>query len=191
MVVPAPSAISVPPPSAAPVTPPQAAPTVTPPRAEVTLEPQRFERAWLAFDGLSGVKPELHAWDVGGVFHQDRRLATGDERLEILVRAHGDETLAAFESDHASYNLSTRSPLQICGRSAELVRATREAEHITCVMVEPPGQNHPAYNPPTEIAAVAFEHHHLGVVLTIQVAAAEPTAYRPLVDRIIASIRCL
>lgn len=185
-----------PPPSAALAIPsaipsPAPAPAAAPKLADVPLAPQRFERAKLAFDGLADIKPDLTSWDVGGVFSQGRYLATHDEVFKILVRAHGDETLASFERDHQRDTLSARSPLQICGRSAELVRATHAEEHIACVMVAPPGHNHPAYIPPGEITAVAFEHDHLGVVLTVTIEAADPSAYRPLVDRVIASIRCL
>ncbi len=162
-----------------------------PTRAEVALAPQRFERAKLGFDGLADVKPELVAWDVGGVFYQGRRLATGDEVVKIVVRAHGDEALAGFERDHARDTLSARSPLQICGRSAELCRATRAEEHIACVMVAPQGRITRRISRPPRLRRSLFEHDHLGVVMTIEVAAAEPAAYRPLIDRIIASIRCL
>jgi hypothetical protein len=168
-----------------------AAPIAIAPPVAIALVPRRFERARLTFDGLAEIEPDLVNWDVGGVFQQARRLVGNEDRFEILVRAHGDETLAGFERDHSSATLSRRSSLQICGRNAEMVRATRPEQFIACVMVEAPGQNHPAYVPPSEDVAVAFEHDKLGVVLSIEITAADPAAYRPVVDRILASIRCL
>lgn len=174
--------------SSAPASPP--APASPSSGAGVLLAPQRFERAKLAFDGLADVTPDLTSWDVGGVFFQGRRLATNDEALRLLVRAHGDETLDAFARDHQGYRLAKPTPIQICGRRAEMIRATRAAQHIACVIVAG-GHNHPAYIPPTEIVAVGFEHAQLRVVMTIEISAADPAFYKDLTSKILGSIRCL
>lgn len=158
--------------------------------AAVALAPQRFERAKLAFDGLADVTPELTSWDVGGVFFQGRRLATNDEAISLLFRAHGDETLDDFARDHQGYTIAARTPIQICGRRAEMMRATRAEQHIACVIVKD-GNNHPAYIPPTEIVAVGFKHAQLSVVMTLEIRAADPALYKDLRDQILRSIRCL
>lgn len=156
----------------------------------VALAPQRFERAKLAFDGLADVTPELTSWDVGGVFFQGRRLATNDEAIRLLLRAHGDESLDDFARDHQGYTIAERTPIQICGRRAEMIRATRAEQHIACVIVKD-ANNHPAYIPPTEIVAVGFKHAQLGVVMTLEIRAADPALYKDLRDKILKSIRCL
>jgi hypothetical protein len=175
--------------STSPVPAPASAPAPTAVVA-VALAPQRFERAKLAFDGLADAKPDLTAWDVGGVFFQGRRLATNDEGIRLLVRAHGDESLDDFARDHHGYDIGPRTPIQVCGRPAELLRATRAEEHIACVIVAG-GDNHPAYIPPTEIVALGFEHDKLRVVMTIEISAAAPPSYRDLAKKIVGSIRCL
>lgn len=177
-------------PSASASSAPASAPAPPPSGAAVALAPQRFERAKLAFDGLTGVMPDLTSWDIGGVFFQGRRLATNDEAIRLLVRAHGDETLDGFARDHQGYTIAKQTPIQICGRRAEMMRATRAEQHIACVIVKG-GNNHPAYIPPTEIVAVGFEHAQLRVVMTIEISAANPASYKDLRSKIFGSIRCL
>ena len=156
----------------------------------VPLSPRRFDLAKLHFDGLATGAPELIKWDVGGVFGQAERLAGEDERIGLLVRAHGDELLDGFERyHHDGWTRTTRVATKVCGRPAEIVRATRLAEDIACV-IEIGGDNHPAYVPPTEVVAVGFEHAGLHIVFSIDVEAEQPEAYRALADSIIQSIRC-
>jgi len=169
---------------------PAAARAPQPIRNAVALAPQRFERARLAFAGLADVTPERTSWDVGGVFFQGRRLATNDEAISLLFRAHGDESLDDFARDHQGYTIAARTSIQICGRRAEMIHATRAEQHIACVIAKD-GTNHPAYIPPTEISAVGFKHAQLGVVMTLEIRAADPAVYKELRDQIIRSIRCL
>lgn len=166
------------------------APGSPPTGAAVALAPQRFERAKLAFDGLADVTPDLTSWDVGGVFFQGRRLATNDEIMRLQVRAHGDETLGDFARDHQGYTVVKQNPIQICGRRAEMILATRAEQHIACVIVKG-GNNHPAYIPPTEIVAVGFQHAQLRIVMTLEISAANPASYKDLRNKILGSIRCL
>ena len=119
-----------------------------------------------------------------------RRLATNDEAIRLLLRAHGDESLDDFARDHQGYTIAARTPIQICGRRAELIRATRAEQHIACVIVKD-GNNHPAYIPPTEIVAVGFKHAQLSVVMTLEIRAADPALYKDLREQILRSIRCL
>ena len=83
-----------------------------------------------------------------------------------------------------------QNPIQICGRRAEMILATRAEQHIACVIVKG-GNNHPAYIPPTEIVAVGFQHAQLRIVMTLEISAANPASYKDLRNKILGSIRCL
>lgn len=158
------------------------------PHVPVTLVPTRFDRAKLTFDGLADVTPAVTRWDVGGIFEQHRPLGSSDESLHISVQARPNETLDTFE-EQTSFVFSPRMSTTVCGLPAEMVRGTRAAKDIECVIVAD-GPNHPAYFPPASIVVVAFSRPPLHTLFSIEVSASRPEDYAQDVDRILASIRC-
>jgi hypothetical protein len=156
----------------------------------LSLRSHRWDAAHISLDVLADVAVDEKPWDVGGVLWQSVPLANAGESFELLVRAHDDESLASFARDHSDFTLTKVMGRSVCGRPAQWQRATRGEVHIACVMTTD-GNNHPAYIPPTEITAVAFEHRGLQIVLTMRTEAENSAGHREDVERIIASIQCL
>lgn len=158
------------------------------PPQELALVAQNFEAARLSFDGIAAVPVQITRWDVGGVFQQGA--AKGEERFEILVRAHGDESLTSFERDHSGYSVLDRTHPIVCGKAAKMLRARRAEQNIACVITAT-GSNHPARIPETEIIALELEHAGLHVVFTVEIAGDQPAHLRQLAQEVIRSIRCM
>jgi hypothetical protein len=164
------------------------APAPASPFEALALESRALPLASLHLGFVPGFAMDETRWPRGGVYAQS--LVNGDERLQILVRAAPDESLrGALEDYRNGWDLGAIGTVRVCGRDAQRVHATREAQHITCVIATS-GPNHPAYVPRTEVDIVAFEHRGLTVVLRVEIASDSPQAFRGFAPRVLASLRC-
>ncbi len=156
----------------------------------LTLAPRDLPLARLRLDMFAGIAVDETAWDHGGVSFQGVENHATGEKLEILVRAHDDETLDGLLRDYDSWTVSPVQTTRVCGVAAQRVRATRRAEQIRCV-IRPGGKNGPAYLPAAQVHALAFRHHGMGVVISVRVDSDEPQPHLATVERILSSVVCL
>jgi len=84
-----------------------------------------------------------HPWNPGGVMWH--RFEAAGHAVEVLVRAGQNEQPGSWSS---GWTVQELEPLVLCGQPAALRLASREEEHIPCV-IDPVNGNHPATLPAT------------------------------------------
>jgi len=156
--------------------------------ASIRWERRRLAAASVALDFFAEAAVEEVVWPTGGgTLFQALRLGKGDV-LRLAMRAEPDEGLDAFRRDHQDWTFGSVEPTTICGRPAEILRASRPSQHITCVMT--PEGNHPAYIPPRQAVALVFEHRGRKVRVTWEAESEDHGALTELLAHFLASPRC-
>jgi hypothetical protein len=135
-----------------------------------------------------------HRWDVGGTVYGD--VVIGSERDDVLVLGvrvgPGERALADLENDHDRDRCRFSNPVQrsVCGRSAELVTVSCPERYITCVIAAAGGMNHPDYDPPVTTWALQFSAGPTPGGMTLSMPTAFERGLAPVVEHLLASIRC-
>ncbi len=160
-----------------------------PPAASVELPwvPQLWPDLGLGVATFASVPVARARWSPGGTVAQDATRGT-DERFGWRIRTGPGESLDGFRADHQGWDFAGERRVEICGRQARLVRATRAAQDLVCVMTAT--GNHPAWIPPQRAVAIQLVHRELPVVITFEVESAHAEAWDRAEAEFLASVRC-